>query len=244
MLEDQIKELEVKLNYQFKNKLLLKTALTHKSFFHDKAGDAEIKENNERLEFLGDAVLELIVTDYLFATFKDSEGYLTSLRSALVNYRCIGEVGEELGLNTAIQLSKAERGDLGQAKLGIVADAVEALIGAIYLDAGYQQAKDFIEKFVLPKLKNIIDNKTYRDAKTEIQELVQRELKITPRYKILISEGKDHEKTFQVGLYIHLNLLAKGQGKSKQEAETAAAQNCLNQINSGDLDLKTLVGGK
>jgi ribonuclease-3 len=220
-------DLEEVLKYTFQNKLLLKTSLTHKSYFHEKKRDKTIVEHNERLEFLGDAVLELVVTEHLYEKFSEDEGHLTALRAALVNYRCIGEVGMDLGLEHVILLSKNEREELGKARLSIVADAVEAVIGAIHLDGGYEPAAKFIHAFILPKLQTIIDQELYIDAKTKLQEEIQRELKVTPRYKILSSTGKDHEKVFESGVYIDSTMLAKGEGASKQESEVNAARNAL-----------------
>jgi ribonuclease-3 len=226
-MNQQLQDLQNRLNYTFKDQLLLKTSLTHKSYLHEKKRDKTILEHNERLEFLGDAVLELVVTEYLYANFSKDEGYLTSLRASLVNYRCIGEVGVEIGLEDLILLSRSEKEELGKARLSIVADAVEAFIGAIHLDGGYQAATLFINNYILPKLSQIIAEESFIDAKTKLQEEIQKQLKITPRYKILSSEGKDHEKVFESGVYIDEVLLAKGSGLSKQESETNAAREAM-----------------
>jgi ribonuclease III len=217
-------KVQANIHYQFQNLDLLKQSLTHKSYLHQKDRDQSIVSHNERLEFLGDAVLELVITDYLYTSFDQDEGYLTALRAALVNYRCMGQVGTEIDLHKHILLSKGEREELGFARLSIVADCLEAVIGAIYLDGGYVPAKEFIMEFIVPKLEEIIDKKTYRDSKTDLQELVQEKYKITPRYKVLKSIGKDHEKIFVSGVYIGQDLITEGRGASKQEAETNAAK--------------------
>jgi ribonuclease-3 len=218
---------QITIGYKFKNIKILKTALTHKSYFSEKERDPEILENNERLEFLGDAVAELIVTEYLYANFDNDEGYLTALRSSLVNYKTMGEAGQSIGMENIILISRGEREELGKARLTIVADALESVLGAIYLDGGYEPCRDFIKKFLLIKLPDIISQKSYKDEKTKLQELTQRKYKITPKYKILSSEGLDHNKVFRAGVYLDKELLAQGEGKSKQEAQTSAAFKAL-----------------
>jgi ribonuclease III len=218
---------QIKIGYKFKNKKLLKTALAHKSYLSEKTKDSEIIENNERLEFLGDAVVELITTEYLYMKFPNDEGYLTALRSSLVNYKIMGEVGNELGMDEIILLSRGEKEELGKARLTIVADALEAILGAMYLDGGYEPCRDFVRKFLLIKLPEIIDQKTYKDEKTRLQEFSQRKFKVTPNYQILSSEGLDHNKVFRAGVYLEKKLIGEGEGKSKQEAHTAAAFKAL-----------------
>jgi|694.fasta_scaffold140081_2 ribonuclease-3 len=222
---------EEQIGYSFKDKILLKIALTHRSYLHEKERDPEITNHNERLEFLGDAVLELIVTEFLYADFPGSEeGYLTSLRAALVNYRNLGGIGKTLELETKMLLGRSEKGDPSADKLVLVANAMEALLGAIHLDGGYEPAKKFVQKYILPEIDHIIANKVYRDGKTEFQELVQRKLKVTPKYKIIESHGKDHEKLFVSGVFVGEKMVATGSGKSKQEAETLAAQEALKEM--------------
>jgi len=220
----KIKYIETQINYVFQNKVLLKTAITHRSYLHEKFKDPDITHHNERLEFLGDAVLELVVTEYLYSNLNQDEGVMTTLRASLVNYKIIGKIGQSLGLDTKINLSSSEKEELGRARLSIVADAVEAIIGAIHLDGGYKLSKTFIEKFVLVKLPEILNKKTYKDYKTLLQELCQKKLKSTPKYKVIFTEGKDHKKKFYVGVWINGQLYTKGEGKSKQEAETQAAK--------------------
>lgn len=219
-----INQVQIAIEYKFKNPNLLRIALTHRSYLHEKDRDPRIKEHNERLEFLGDAVLELIVTEYIYERYpQGDEGYLTALRSALVNYKTVGEVGNTLGLDQAVFLSSGERSELGRARLTIVANATEAIIGAIYLDGGYEQAKRFVKNFLLVKLDQIVASKAYKDPKTELQEYTQKFFKITPLYKLLSAEGKDHEKNFRVAVVVGGKVLAQGEGKSKQDAEIMAA---------------------
>ena len=222
--------IQIQINYVFHDERILKIALTHKSYLAYRNKDKTAKEHNERLEFLGDAVLELVITDYLFKVYKENEGYMTSLRSSLVNYKTIGEVGMDLGLEDHILLSAGEKAELGKARLTIVADAVEALIGAIYIDGGYENAGQFIHKFVLVKLENIIKGQSFRDAKTELQEYTQKYLKIAPEYRVLSTEGKDHDKTFYIAVYLGDSMYAEGNGKSKQEAETICAIKALSNL--------------
>jgi len=184
------------IGYYFKDIRLLRTALVHRSYLNEKDKLPEITEHNERLEFLGDAVLELIVTEYLYLRFNEPEGYLTSLRSALVNYKTLGKIGQKLGLDEEILISKGEREELGKARLTIVADAMEAVIGAIYLDSGMEACREFVKQFVFPNLEDIVQTKAYKDAKTLLQEFTQKHYKTTPLYKLLFTEGKDHEKIF------------------------------------------------
>ncbi len=226
-----ILKIQKNINYNFKDITLLKKSLTHKSYNLSKSRSN--KENNERLEFLGDAVLELVVTDYLFKNYFYDEGYMTNLRSSIVNYKVIGEVGIDLGLEDEILLSNGEKAELGKARLTIVADAVEALIGAIYLDAGevYQgvyETTKFINTFVISKLDKIITENKIKDSKTLLQEFVQKEFKTVPEYKILATEGKDHNKIFYIGVFVGSQKYIIGKSTSKQEAEMVAATNYLN----------------
>jgi ribonuclease III len=220
------------IDYTFVDIRLLKVSLTHKSYIAFRGRDRSILEHNEKLEFLGDAVLELVVTDYLFSKYSHSEGYMTSLRSSIVNYKIIGEIGNELGLDAEILLSPGERAELGKARLTIVADAMEAVIGAIYLDGGYDAAAEFINKFILVKLEDIIKAQSFRDAKTELQEYTQKYLKLAPRYEVLAEEGKDHDKTFFVAVYLDEKKYGESSGKSKQEAETNCATKALEKLKS------------
>lgn len=216
--------LENTLNYFFKDSELLIEALTHRSFHKNKKLSTV---QNERLEFLGDAVLELVITNYLYREFSQAEGYLTSLRASLVNYKILGQIAREIGLSDHVLVAKNERGENGEVNLTILADCMEAIIGAIYLDGSTESAKDFILPLLLDKLPEIIANKEYKDPKTRLQEYTQKYFKETPRYQILSAVGKDHEKVFNCGVGIENKILATGVGKSKQEAETLAAKNAL-----------------
>lgn len=219
-------ELEKNIGVVFNNADLLKEALTHRSYLNE---HPEWRyPHNERLEYLGDAVLELAVSEELFSKYPDfSEGQMTVLRAALVNWERLGKVGAEIGLHDFILTSRGEKGDSGKAWGVILANAVEALIGAIYLDQGFPAAKQFVQKFVLVHLPEIIESRSYRDAKSELQECIQEKLRITPTYKVLEETGPAHRRTFRVGVYFGDKLIAEGEGSSKQEAELEAAKRAL-----------------
>ena len=210
----------------FKDKSLLKKAFTHRSYINENPG---VKlSHNERLEFLGDAVLELIVTDFLYRKYPNyTEGELTALRSALVNAVIISLVAENMGMNNYLLLSKGEAKDKGKARQYILANTYEAYVGALYLDQGYEVANKFVIKSLLPKTEEIVDKKLWRDAKSLVQEKAQEFVSVTPAYKVLHESGPDHDKHFTVGIYFGKNLIAEGKGKSKQEAEVKAAEFAL-----------------
>lgn len=218
--------LEKKLNLKFKNKDLLIQAFCHRSYLNENP-DFYLS-HNERLEFLGDAVLELAVTEYLYQKYpKKSEGELTNWRAALVNAKQLGDLAKDLDLNEFLLLSRGEAKELGKARMYILANTFEALIGAIYLDQGYQAAKEFVEKKLIKKLPEIIKKGLFRDAKSHFQEEAQERAGITPTYKVLEEWGPDHAKHFIVGVFLNEELAAKGEGSSKQEAELEAAKNAL-----------------
>lgn len=218
-------KLEKNLNINFKNKELLKQAFCHRSYLNE---NPKVNlENNERLEFLGDAILELIVTEYLYKNYKEQEGKLTNWRASLVNSNTLSNLAQELDFNDYILLSKGEAKDTGKARQSILANAYEAFLGALYLDQGFSIVKDFIEKYLIKKLSYIIENGLARDAKSFFQEMSQKKVKITPEYKILEEHGPDHAKDFVVGVFLKNKLIAKGSGSSKQEAEEQAAKNAL-----------------
>jgi ribonuclease III len=223
-INEKLEQVQYIIGYHFEDSRLLLQALVHRSYLNDKDKNIDITQHNERLEFLGDAVLELIVTDYLYEKMEVSEGVMTSLRSSLVNYKLLGSIGNTLGLDELILLSKGEREELGKARLTIVADCMEAIIGAIYKDGGFEPSINFIHQFVLVQLSDILANKLYKDSKTLIQEFCQKHIKITPHYRVLHTEGKDHEKTFTIGVWVGAEKLAEGQGRSKQDAEAEAAK--------------------
>jgi len=219
-------KLEKKLGLRFENKDLLIQAFFHRSFLNENP-DFYL-EHNERLEFLGDAVLELVVTQYLYQKYpKKPEGELTNWRAALVNAKILGEISHNLGFNDFLLLSKGEAKELGKARQYILANTFEALIGAIYLDQGYKSCQDFIEKNLIVKLLEIIKKGSFKDAKSRFQEEAQERVGITPAYKVLEEWGPDHAKHFIVGIFLNEELVAKGEGSSKQEAEERAAKNAL-----------------
>jgi ribonuclease-3 len=214
---------KTRLGFDFTDLNLLVTALTHRSYVNEHKASAH--EHNERLEFLGDAVLELVVTDFLFRNYKEPEGILTAWRAALVRTESIGAAGEKLGYPPLIRMSKGERNGSERARQTIIADAFEALIGAIYLDKGYETAREFIEKNILVKFQDILASESWRDPKSYLQELSQRIDGKTPVYKVLKEEGPDHDKVFTVGVFVDGRVMGSGNGSSKQAAEqTAAAQ--------------------
>jgi ribonuclease-3 len=219
--------LEKNLGLEFKNRDLLIEAFCHRSYLNEHP-DFYLP-HNERLEFLGDAVLELIVTEYLYKKYPEkNEGELTNWRAALVNAKILGELAKDLGFNDFLLLSKGEEKETGKARLYILANTFEALIGAIYLDQGYEVAKNFVEKNLIEKkLPEIIEKGLFKDPKTRFQEEAQERVKITPTYKVLEEWGPDHAKHFIVGVFLGNELIAKGEGSSKQEAEEEAAKNAL-----------------
>lgn len=219
-------KLENLISYAFQNKDLLKEALTHRSYLNE--NPKWPLSHNERLEFLGDAVLELAVTEALFERFpREPEGKLTTLRAALVNYQMLAKISKQFNLEKFLLMSRGEAKDIGRAREVIMANAMEAVIGAIYLDAGYEQARRFVAKFIFSNVGEVIEKGLYRDSKSLLQEQAQAELKITPSYKLLSEKGPDHRKIFSVGVYFGDEEIAKGEGASKQDAEIDAAQKAL-----------------
>lgn len=215
-----------KIDVSFNDVTLLKTAFTHRSYVNEHRG--EVVEHNERLEFLGDAVLELAVTTFLFETYKNrTEGDLTAYRAALVNTHTISKAAAKLGMNDCLLLSKGESRDTGRAREYILADTFEAVIGAIFLDQGYEAAQDFIAKNIYPLADEVVKKKLWLDKKSYFQEKAQEYTSITPSYMVLEESGPDHDKQFTVGAYLNDELVAQGRGRSKQEAEQQAAANAL-----------------
>lgn len=226
-------DFEKKTKIVFKDKNLLKQAFIHRSFINE---NPNLKlSHNERLEFLGDAVLELVVTDFLYKKYPQAaEGELTAFRSALVNAVIISEIASKLGMNDFLLLSKGESKDGGKARQYILANTYEAYIGAVYLDQGYDIADKFITKTLLPKTEEIVSKKLWRDPKSLIQEKAQEYVAITPSYKVTGEAGPDHDKHFTVGIFFGTELIATGKGKSKQEAEQDAALRALTIKNWND----------
>jgi len=218
--------LEKKLGFNFKNKDLLKQAFTHRSYLNE---NPNFKlEHNERLEFLGDAVMELIVTDHLYRDYPEkTEGDLTNWRAALVNAKMLTSVAEELGYNDFLLLSRGESKETGKARGYILANTFEAVLGALYLDSGYQVCDEFLKKYLLKNLAGIIKEGSFKDAKSKFQEKAQEEVSITPNYKVVKESGPDHDKIFVVGVFLGDEIIAEGTGSSKQEAEEAAAKSAL-----------------
>jgi len=217
---------EKKTNIFFENKKLLEQAFVHRSYINENNGSK--LNHNERLEFLGDAVLELIITEYLYNKYKDrNEGELTAYRSSLVNAVTIGEVALSLGMNDYLLLSKGEAKDIGKARSYILSNTYEAYVGAVYLDQGYEVAKNFISETLFGKIDDIVAQKLWRDSKSLIQEKSQEYLNITPSYRVINEAGPDHDKHFTVGVFFGDEKIAEGKGHSKQEAEQSAAKNAL-----------------
>ncbi len=226
-LNDLIK-LEKILNVHFKNKNLLLEALTHRSYLNE---HPELSlGHNERLEFLGDAVLELLVSEHLYKNFKKPEGEMTNLRAALVNAKSLANIAKNLYIEDYLFLSKGEKKDSKRARESLLANTLEAIIGAIYLDQGIEVAREFIEKNILSHLPVILKKQDIKDAKSRFQEVTQEKFKITPEYKVLREWGPDHQKQFQVGVYLNKKLIAEGQGFSIKEAEEEAAKKALKGI--------------
>lgn len=217
---------EEKMNIDFKDKTLLEQAFTHRSFLNENRNIE--RDHNERLEFLGDAVLELAVTEHLYKTFAQKpEGELTSLRAALVNTSSLSTTASELGMNDFLLLSKGEAKDTGRARQYILANTFEAVVGAIYLDKGYDEAAEFIAKTIFDKISEIVKHDLWQDAKSKFQEMAQEKVSITPTYETLKEEGPDHDRHFTVGVFLEDEMVASGEGKSKQEAAQIAAQKGL-----------------
>ena len=217
---------EERAGVTFRDKSLLKQAFTHRSYINENRGSA--LEHNERLEFLGDAVLELVITDYLYGRLKGStEGELTSLRSALVNADTCSLVAQTLGANDFLLLSRGESKDTGRARQYILANTLEAIIGAVYIDQGYEIAKNFILTHVAPLIEDILKGGDWIDAKSLFQEKAQEHTGLTPIYKTIRESGPDHDKHFTVSVSVGEESYGEGEGKSKQDAEQEAARAAL-----------------
>ncbi|HNU96564.1 MAG TPA: ribonuclease III [Candidatus Magasanikbacteria bacterium] len=218
--------LEEKIGIKFKNFEYLVQAFVHRSYLNEHH-DFPLS-HNERLEFLGDAVVELIVTEYLFNEYGNPEGELTNWRAALVNAKILSSIAYEIGTEPFLFLSHGESKDAGtKARDYIMANLFEALVGAIYLDQGYEATTKFLQTWVLPKLPYILENGLYLDPKSRFQESAQELVGVTPTYKVISEEGPDHAKNFKVGVYLDKELVAEGNGTSKQEAQTEAAEIAL-----------------
>lgn len=225
----RLKELEKAFGHTFRNKDLLRRALTHRSYANEKRLPQE--EHNERLEFLGDAVLELSISEFLMKRFQDySEGKLSKLRAAIVNEGQLAEIAKALKLGDYLYLGHGEEQSQGRTKNSLLADAFEALLGATYLDKGYKKAAQIVERHYEKLLSSSPLEEFYRDYKTDLQEKAQALFRAIPRYKLAGEEGPDHEKIFKVELFIREHLMGKGIGRSKKEAEQHAAQEALDKL--------------
>ncbi len=219
-------KLEKRIGIKFKNKDFLIQAFVHRSYLNE--NPKFYLGHNERMEFLGDAVLELVVTKYLYKKYpKKSEGELTSWRAALVNAKMLSYVAKKIDINNFLLLSQGEKKDLGKARRYILADTFESLIGAIYLDQGYKSSHEFIEKYLIIELPRIIKTGLFKNAKGRFQEEAQEKKGITPTYKVLEEQGPDHAKCFTIGVFLDKELIISGKGFSKQEAEEEAAKKAL-----------------
>jgi ribonuclease-3 len=218
-------ELEKILGVTIQNPDLYLSAFTHRSYLNENRGFA--LPHNERLEFLGDAVLELVSTEYLYKNYPHPEGELTNFRSALVNYKKLSEIAQRLGFEKFLLMSKGEAKDMGRARQVILANCIEAVIGALYLDLGYEETAKFINTEILVELPVIISGGSYLDPKSKLQELVQEKKGVTPTYGVVSETGPDHNKVFIVAAYVGNTEVGRGNGPSKQEAELSAAQNAL-----------------
>ena len=222
-IDTDLEELQDILGVVFVDKSLLLTAITHRSYLNEHR--EATWEHNERLEFLGDAVLELVVTDFLFAKYKDKpEGELTAIRAALVNTVSLSGASEKLNVNRFLLMSKGEAKDEGRARQYILANVFESFIGAMYLDQGYEVAKDFIARSLFSNTEEIVQKRLWQDPKSRFQELAQEHASITPTYNTISQDGPDHDRVFTVGVFLRQEKVAEGKGRSKQEAEQEAAK--------------------
>ncbi len=222
-IQADLTKLQKVLNAQFTDTAVLLSAVTHRSYLNEHR--EATWDHNERLEFLGDAVLELVVTDHLFHKYPEKpEGELTAVRAALVNTVSLSAAAEDLGINDYLLMSKGEAKDVGRARQYILANAFEACIGAIYLDQGYDAAKQFIADRLFAKTDEIVHKRLWQDPKSRFQELAQEHASVTPTYETITQDGPDHDRVFTVGVYLRKEFVAEGKGRSKQEAEQQAAQ--------------------
>ncbi len=222
-----------KLGFEFANVDLLITSLTHRSYVNEHRKSAS--EHNERLEFLGDSVLELVVTDFLYANYSEPEGILTSWRAALVRTESIGAAGEKLGYEPLVRMSRGEKQGTDRARQQILANAFEAVIGAIYIERGYDDAAEFIHTHITSKLESILKSGSWRDPKSHLQELSQRIDNQTPQYRVVEEVGPDHDKIFTLGVYVGDKLMGQGTGHSKQQAQQQAARAAIESYANGDV---------
>ncbi|HSX02679.1 MAG TPA: ribonuclease III [Candidatus Saccharimonadia bacterium] len=228
---ETLQDFQTRIGVQFTDESLLERAFIHRSYLneHPKLG----LEHNERLEFLGDAVLELVVTDYLYRNYPNPEGDLTNWRSALVKTESLATVAESLGIAQFFKLSRGEAKGNARSHALISANAVEAVIGATYMDQGYEAAKGFITDHVISRLPEILRDGSWMDPKSKFQELAQEQFGLTPSYRVLEEMGPDHDKVFTIGVYVGEKLFGKGEGSSKQAGQQVAAQAALKAAREG-----------
>lgn len=221
-----LSQLEKELGVVFDDKNLLKQSCVHRSYLNENPSFP--LDHNERLEFLGDAVLELVITEYLYNTYPNPEGELTNWRASLVNAKMMAVVAKNLDLEKYLFLSRGEAKEANtKARQIILANAIEAVIGAVYLDQGWEASKQLIHRVLIPRLPEIIEKKLYLDPKTKFQEAAQEKVGVTPTYQVLEEHGPDHNRYFKIGIYLGTDLVASGEGSSKQEAQVEAAENAL-----------------
>lgn len=232
---NNLEEFEKILGIRFKNKELIKTALTHRSYLNEHPEISQ--ENNERLEFLGDSVLEILISEHLYKEYKKPEGEMTNIRAALVNSNSLSKIAKELKIEKFLFLSRGEANDSERAKASLLANALEAIIGAVYLDQDIDVARDFITKHILKILPAVLGEESVKDPKSLFQEIAQERYGITPDYEVLKEWGPDHKREFLMGAYLNKRLIAKGEGFSKKEATEKAAGNALKIIRTNEIKL-------
>lgn len=220
-------EFEKTIGVTFTDKSLLCQALTHRSYGNE--NPSHKIDDNERLELLGDSVIELVTIEYLFRRFpQEREGRLTAYRMALVSGAALAKVGEDLGISRCLLMAVGQSREVGKSRDVLAANAVEALVAAVHLDQGFEASKNFVLRHVvIPRMRAVIEGRLWTDPKSQFQELAQERFKVTPHYKVLRESGLPHEKVFLVGLYLGESLVIEGSGRSKQEAEQKAAKNAL-----------------
>jgi len=231
--QNKIEILAKKLGLKFSDKSLLERALTHRSYLNEKKN--EKLHHNERLEFLGDAVLELIISEHLFSAYPErAEGELTSFRAATVKTDTLALVSRELNFGEHLRMSKGEEATGGRDKDYLLANTFESVLGSIYIDQGYESCKKFVSEVLIPRIENIVENRLDIDAKTEFQEIAQARYRLTPTYKLVVAKGPDHEKTFTMAIMVGDDEFGRGAGPSKQKAEEKAAQKALEKVKADD----------
>jgi len=229
-----IADLEKRFGYVFKNRKLLTEALTHRSFYHENP-DKSIA-HNERLEFLGDSVLGFVIVEYLFSSDKEfTESIMAKIKSYLVKESILSEIADSISLGKYLKLGKGEEATGGRAKKSILADTIEALLGAVYLDGGYKKVKAVVLKLFRKEIATLMDSTRFYDFKTELQEKTQLLFGVLPEYRVVKQEGEEHEKVFTIEVFIEGKKFGKGSGKSKKEAQTLAAREALSQLSSSKM---------